>query len=202
MTGLSRRVLTHAFQWLYGRHEVIVFRAAPLNEAPNFHAEADVIPIKQGVCDGGLPCLAPGAARELRRRIAWRSRNNDVCFLLMVDGCGIGYGWIRTAGKIEIEEIGLSLVLDSSQICLFDFYIDPSFRGRGLYTNFLWEIRRRFKGASVLIYAESWNVASRAGISAAGFTPLVSVCGICFIGRRFPTGIRASPNCGIEDPKQ
>jgi hypothetical protein len=190
------------FQWLYRRHEVIVFRAAPWDEAANSHAEADVIPIKQGVCDGGLPCLAPGAARELHRHIAWRSRNNDVCFLLMVDGCGVGYGWIRSAGEIEIEEIGLSLILDSSQICLFDFYIDPSFRGRGLYTNFLWEIRRRFKGAAALIYAESWNVASLSGIVAAGFTPLASVRGICLFGRRFPTGIRASPSCSLEAPKQ
>lgn len=199
MTGLSRRVITRAFQWLYCRHEVIVFRAAPLlDEAVNFHAEAEVIPVKKGIGNGDLPPMAPNVARELRRRITWRSRNNDVCYLLLVDSRGVGYGWIRSVGKIEIEELGLSLVLDSSQICLFDFYIDPSVRGRGLYRNLLRELRRRFKSASALIYAESGNVASLAGISAAGFTPLASVYGVCLLGRRFPTGMQASPNSGLE----
>jgi hypothetical protein len=195
LTGL----ITRAFRWLYCRQEVIVFRAAPLLiESVNSHAKVEVIPIKQGVRDEDLPPMAPDVARELLRRISWRSRNNDVCYLLLIDGCGVGYGWIRSAGKIMIEEIGLSLVLDASQICFFDFYIDPSVRGRGLYTNLLRDLRKRFKSVSTLIYAESWNVASLSGISAAGFTPLVSVHGVCMLGKRFPTAMHMQPNFSPE----
>ena len=199
--SLSTRVIAHAVQWVYGRHEVIVFRAAPWDEAENSDVDAEVILVKQGVGDGNLPPLAPDVARALRRRIAWRSRSNDVCYLLVVDGRGVGYGWIRSAGKIEIDEIGLSLVLDSSQICFFDFYIDPSVRRRGLYTKLLRELRRRYRTCSALIYAEGWNVASRTGVSAAGFTPVASVHGSSVFGKRFPTAVHVSPSLDSETRK-
>lgn len=195
MTGLLKRVMGSTCRWLYSCNEVIVFGARSWDEAQEFPVDTEVIHVKHDATDRSLPRLAPGLARTLSRRLTWRSRSNDACYLLLVDGQGVGYGWIRSTEKVDIEEIGLSLLLDSSQICLFDFYIDASFRGLGLYTNFLRELRRRFKNVSALIYAESWNVASLAGISAAGFTPLASVCGICLFGRRFPTGLRASPNC-------
>ena len=195
MTSLRTRVLSSTHRWLYSCNEVIIFEGMPWDEAKEFHVDTEVIPVKPDVADGSLPRLAPGLARVLPRRLAWRSRRNDACYLLLSEGEGVGYGWIRSDEKVDIEEIGLSLMLDSSQICFFDFYIDPSFRGLGLYRKFLRELRRQFKHASTLIYAESSNAASLAGIAAAGFTVAASVYGICWLGRRFATGIRISSNC-------
>lgn len=195
MTNLLTRFLSSTHRWLYGCNEVIIFKAKPWDETQEFHVDTEVIPVKRDVADGNLPRLASGLTRLLPQRLTWRSRRNDACYLLLIDGEGVGYGWIRSDEKVNIEEVGLSLMLDSSQICLFDFYIDPSFRGLGLYTKFLQELRRQFKNASTLIYAESSNAASLQGIAAAGFTVAASVCGICLLGRRFPTGIRISLNC-------
>jgi GNAT superfamily N-acetyltransferase len=179
-------------RWLFSRKEVVLFLARPWNEAVDVGVEAEAVRIQQIRGQGDLPRLAPGVAGELRRRIGWKSRSKDQCYLLLVDECGVGYGWVRRTGRIAVEEIGLTLLLEESQSCFFDFYIDPSFRGRRLYTSLLRELRRRFKDISILIYSEFWNVASLAGISAAGFTVVASVHGICLLGWRFPTTIQLS----------
>lgn len=197
MTTLWTRIITRASKTIYDKCEVIVFCAPPWNEAESSKIEAEVIPVVQSHGSIDLPPFVHGVEHEFGRRMAWKSRRDDVCYLLLLDGLGVGFGWARTTGKIKIEEIGLSLALDSSQVCLFDFFIAPSVRGRGLYTRLLREIRRRSTKKSVLIYADSWNVPSLAGISAAGFSAHACVRGLTLFGGRFPTGVSLFAKSGL-----
>jgi hypothetical protein len=195
---MLRRAVNHALRWLYGHHEVAIFSASPWEQGNGAAGKVDVRTFPGNTSVSSLPPLRPDVRRMLLRRLAMGSLAGDVFCLLLADGCGVGFGWVRESGAMAIEEIGLTLMLQLRQICFFDFFLDPDIRGRGLYTKFLRSLRGIFRDRSILIYSESWNVASLAGISAAGFKPLASVRGTRLCGLRFPTAMRVHPPGGDE----
>ena len=193
MNSLPRKFISHLTQWVYSCHEIIVFRAEPLNGSKNLPSGTDLVQLLASNGVESLPPMKPRVERQLHQRTSLRSRKGDICVILLVDGYGVGFGWVRRARTHRVDEVGLPLIFESTEICFFDFFIDPDFRGRGLYTKFLREMRRLYGTCSAVIYAESSNIASLAGICSAGFTPIFSVTGASLFRKQYLTSIRPLP---------
>lgn len=187
---------------IYDRREILVFQAAPWLLTEESPRTIQMVQFKDGRCTSPKILLSHEIQRRLAERAAWRSRRNDICYVVTMGVDGLGFGWVRSYGTIKIEEVGLSLTLDSSQVCLFDFYVDPRVRGLGVYTGFLRELRRQFQEYSCLIYAENRNIASCAGILSAGFDPLISVQGITILTRNITIGMRISQLMLVQNDKE
>jgi GNAT superfamily N-acetyltransferase len=97
------------------------------------------------------------------------------CFTAIEDGILVHYGWLQLNRQtIEITEVGMKIDLPPSTAVLYDFYTEPSARGRGLYRRALRHIVADAFAAGAdraFIGAMEGNRPSRKGIESAGFKP-------------------------------
>lgn len=186
------RAIINLPRYVYNRNKVIVFRAAPYgSEIVNARVQIDLLEFTNYNTCLKLkpPFLSSEMESILRKRITWNSRVNDICYLVSEQGRVVGYGWVKLSGKIKVDEIGISIDLDISQVCLYDFYIDSKVRNRGIYRQFLQFLRKKYESSSCLIYAESSNISSCSGILAAGFLPCLAISGFSVFSWRLPSMI-------------
>lgn len=189
------RAVINLPKYVYSQSKVVIFQSAPYGGGVvNPHVQIDLLEVTSHNRRFEKPFLSPEIESLVRKRIAWKSRINDVCYLVLEQNQIVGYGWVRSSGKTRLEEIGLSLDLDSSQVCLYDFYIDNKARNRGIYRQFLWLLTKKYE--TCFGYAEASNAASCSGILAAGFLPLLAVSVVRVLGWKFPTTIKVLRNSG------
>jgi GNAT superfamily N-acetyltransferase len=98
-----------------------------------------------------------------------RYQRSDTCHGFFQSGCLVALGW---SGEGYLELSHEDRVECDSAWGLYDFTTLPDFRGRGFYTDALFQLLRLSASAGMrraLIAVDPGNVASRKGIERAGF---------------------------------
>lgn len=97
------------------------------------------------------------------------------CYVAVGNERLLGYAWVTTS-PCQVSEIGFLLSVPQGAVYIYDCYVMPDSRGRGLYQALLQQILvdyrrprrpRRFRAACIA--AEPGNAASIRGIRRAGF---------------------------------
>lgn len=121
---------------------------------------------------------------NLRVVFSKRLQNGEKCYFVEIDGKMIAYGWRSGIPKVDffVYEVAVNMQLSTDAYILYDFWVAPEYRRKGIYRNMLSKMVEDIgtDGKSV-IYAETNNVASRKAISNIGFL----TCGkISFLRKR------------------
>lgn len=97
------------------------------------------------------------------------------CYIALVDGKLAAYAWV-TSCFCHVSEINLSLSVGTGYLYIYDCFVIPEWRSRGIYSALLVKIVDDFRhhpgGAiyhTACIGADPRNLASVAGIKRAGF---------------------------------
>jgi GNAT superfamily N-acetyltransferase len=164
------RIVARIADLVLRRCRVTLLVAAHGESADDFSGDLEFLPAgfeEFTSARGAGNHLDAAAIRRARDRIA----AGDAAFIARWQGQCAGYGWARTQGMLDIAEVGVRAPLPDDAVVLYDFVIYPGFRRRGIYAGFLRYLRARYRAHRCLIYAESDNAASLAGIRSAGFLP-------------------------------
>jgi hypothetical protein len=177
---------------LGGRRTVLLFRTDSGTRTPSRAPRSEVVEVSADRFDRFGP-FEPEVRALVRRRLSWTERANDRCFVQRWQGRVRACGWVRECGEVPIDEAGISLCLGATDVCLFDFFVEPSSRGNGLYADFLAQLRARFAPRTALVYCEAENVPSLRGIVRAGFRPVTEVRARHLAGWVVSTAMRMDP---------
>ena len=90
-------------------------------------------------------------------------------FAFKREGAYLSFGWAMRADKFHVGEIGGLVHVTNMPLWIWRCFTAPQHRGNGYYPILLAGIRRSMDETSTLIYCSRENVASRRGISKAGF---------------------------------
>ena len=121
------------------------------------------------------------------REILRRTENGHLCFVAQnSQGEIIGYIWIAF-DEIYIGEILKTMALTSGEAFLYDVFVFPKYRKRGVYKQLLrttcgWLRQRGFMNAYCGALAS--NVASRSGLERVGFKEEGTVTLVRVLGRK------------------
>jgi hypothetical protein len=147
-----------------------------------FHAwwRGDPLPEFSPLTDLELfPAVDVGLIATLRnndpRRLEYRVRQGHRPWLATITGKPVGYGWV-SSGELTIDELGLSVVMQSGSRYLWDFFTIRSWRGNGIYPRLLQSIIKHESAAGRFwIGHDLSNIASAHGIAKAGFCEVGAV---------------------------
>lgn len=127
---------------------------------------------------------------------ARRQSGKHHLYSLVENGVLIHYGWLTSRqDRAPDEAIGLLFVPPPDSAALWDYFTDPSARGRGLYKDSLRQCMHdavEIDGAQqVFIYAYADNAISRHTIESAGFEYIGSLVRErrFFLARRYATSV-------------
>lgn len=102
-----------------------------------------------------------------RRRI-----EGDECRIVVIDGRVAHYSWIKTAGEIDLMEVGTKEAVGPGDFWIYHCWTEPWARGRGIYPAVLNHILHEQFDAGMRcarIYTLRSNAASQRGIARAPF---------------------------------
>jgi len=78
---------------------------------------------------------------QIRKEIQTRLDSGDRCFVCWYEDRIVDAGWVAT-GRVYIPYLRRRLVLDPKDICNYDAYTLPAFRGLGLFMARIWYVAR------------------------------------------------------------
>lgn len=112
------------------------------------------------------------------RHFGQRMRHTDQqCYTVLIENQPVGYGWVSLASA-HISEIAMDLTIGSGRLYVYDCFVDPKFRGRGIYQQLLRQILSDYSGSNIsaaFIGVEPHNTASIRAVEHVGFKRLTRV---------------------------
>lgn len=130
------------------------------NEVYPISVASSIEQLSEVCCDEGFRQLAKERF-DLGHRLIYCCENATL----------IGYGWrVNNIQSFYAWEIANDIMFPQPVDVLYDFFVDPSYRKRGIYKSLLHFIINDSSGKSLLaIYADSTNVPSNKAIISCGF---------------------------------
>lgn len=171
---IVNKVKTYSRRYLKNKCEVYVMYPEQRRNEDKYN-EAYPIKVNPDIC------VVP---EKLKQNFSERIYSGEKCYFVEVSGKVVAYGWRSGTPKVifYVYEIAGSMQLSTDAYILYDFWVSPEYRRKGIYKNMLQKMISDIgpDGKSV-IYAEIDNYASSKAILSVGFQH----CGqISFVRKR------------------
>jgi len=115
------------------------------------------------------------------RQIAERFDAGSELWLAKLDGKLAGYGWTIQGKTIEPH----FFPIQHDEVHVFDFFMFPKFRGRGLNGAFVMDILMRLSGEGIRrahLETAAWNKSAIRHLRKTSFTPFATAIKLCVFG--------------------
>ena len=117
--------------WLIHVNKFYILRILRQN-IPQLRKYKNVIVQKAKTSD--LEAIADCAGKPINK-IRFRFDNGDLCFIAIVAEKVVGYIWMVTSGKFVESVQGVTIKCNPGAVWLYDCFVLPEFRFRGLWLN-------------------------------------------------------------------